>query len=246
MNTTAFISKQIEKLPPGEVFSYTSFLKSPEQREATIKALNRMVEAGKLSKLAKGRYYKAEQTVFGKLEPDLYQVVKDLLEDGEKVTGYLTGYSIYNKLGLTTQVSNTIQIGKNDVRSILKRDRYTISFVRQKNEITKENIPLLQILDSIRYIRQIPDVPVLSSVARLITLLKDLSATEQKKMVELLLKYPASARALAGAMLEYTGKDLLAKKLQQTLNPVTRYKMAGISTIIPNAENWYFNDATRK
>ena len=105
--------------------------------------------------------------------------------------------------------------------------------MRQKNEITKENIPLLQILDSIRYIRQIPDVPVLSSVARLITLLKDLSATEQKKMVELLLKYPASARALAGAMLEYTGKDLLAKKLQQTLNPVTRYKMAGISTIIP-------------
>ncbi|MCM5529448.1 DUF6088 family protein [Parasegetibacter sp. NRK P23] len=240
MSTTAFISKQIEKLPPGQVFSYSTFLKEPDQREATIKALNRMVEAGKLSKLAKGRYYKAEHTVFGKLGPDLYQVVKDLLEDGGKVTGYLTGYSIYNKLGLTTQVSNTIQIGKNDVRSKLKRDRYTISFVRQKNEITTEHIPLLQILDAIRYIREIPDVPVLSSIVRLNTIVNDLSDSDQKKMAALLLKYPAATRALAGAMFEQAGKDALAKKLHQTLNPVTKYKMPGISSIIPNAENWYF------
>jgi len=80
-----------------------------------------MVNSGKLKKIAKGKYYKAEQTVFGALEPDQYQVVKDLPEDNGKVTGYLTGYSIYNKLGLTTQISSTIQIGKNDVRPRFKR-----------------------------------------------------------------------------------------------------------------------------
>ena len=91
MTTTQFIASRIKKLPTGQIFSYTDFLKEPGQREAVIKTLNRRVEAGKLAKLSKGKYYKAEQTVFGTLEPDQYQVVKDLLEDSGKVTGYLTG-----------------------------------------------------------------------------------------------------------------------------------------------------------
>lgn len=238
MNTTQFIANRVEKLPTGQIFAYTDFLKEPGQREATIKALNRMVAAGKLAKLAKGKYYKAEQTVFGTLEPDQYQVVKDLLEDGGKVRGYLTGYSVYNKLGLTSQVSNTIQIGKNDVRPRFKRGRYTITFIRQKNEITKDSIPLLQILDAIRYIKKIPDAPFLSSLERLFTIVKDLSPANKKKMVKLLLKYPASTRALVGAMLENLENKELAGKLRNMLNPITVYKMPGVSKIIVNAENW--------
>ncbi len=238
MTTTQFIASRIEKLPAGQIFSYTDFLKEPSQREAVIKALNRMVEAGKLAKLSKGKYYKAEQTVFGTLEPDQYQVVKDLLEDDGKVTGYLTGYSIYNKLGITTQISNIIQIGKNDVRPQFKRGRYTIMFIRQKNVITKDNIALLQILDAIRYIKKIPDATLLSSAERLLTIIKNLTLTYKKRMAGLSIKYPAGTRALVGAMLEDLGNTELAEKLRNTLNPVTVYKMPGISKIIPKATNW--------
>lgn len=238
MTTTQFIASRIEKLPAGQIFSYTDFLKEPSQREAVIKALNRMVEAGKLAKLSKGKYYKAEQTIFGTLEPDQYQVVKDLLEDNGKVTGYLTGYSIYNKLGLTTQISNIIQIGKNDVRPQFMRGRYTIMFVRQKNVITKDNITLLQILDAIRYIKKIPDATLLSSVERLLSIIKELTVDNRKRMVGLSIKYPAGTRALLGAMFENLGNDELAAKLLDTLNPVTVYKMSGISKIIPMATKW--------
>lgn len=232
------IASQIEKLPAGQIFTYTDFLEEPGQREATIKALNRLVAAGKLSKLAKGKYYKAEQTVFGTLEPDQYQVVKDLIEEAGKVTGYLTGYSIYNKLGLTTQVSNTIQIGKNDIRPQFKRGRYTITFIRQKNVITKDNISLLQLLDAIRYIKKIPDASLVSSVERLFVLVRDLLPTDKKMLVKLALKYPAATRALLGAMLDQQKNKELALKLQKTLNPVTIYKMPGVYKIIANAENW--------
>ena len=114
-----------------------------------------MVASGKIVKLAKGKYYKPEITPFGDLLPDQKQVVKDLLEDNGKILGYLTGYSIYNQLGLTTQVSNTIQIGRNQIRPNFKRERYTISFIKQRNTITKENIPLIQILDAVKYIKKI-------------------------------------------------------------------------------------------
>ncbi|HQW95609.1 MAG TPA: DUF6088 family protein [Saprospiraceae bacterium] len=238
MNTTQLITRRIEKLPTGQIFSYTDFLKEPRQREAVIKALNRMVEAGKLAKLSKGKYYKAEQTVFGTLEPDQYQVVKDLLEDNGKVTGYLTGYSVYNKLGLTTQISNIIQIGKSDVRPQFMRGRYTIMFVRQKNVITKDNITLLQILDAIRYIKKIPDATLFSSTERLLAIVKDLTLTDKKKMVGLSIKYPASTRALLGAILDELVSTDLTMKLRDTLNPVTVYKMPGIFTILPKAINW--------
>jgi hypothetical protein len=133
------------------------------KKEAVIKALNRMVASGKIAKLSKGKYYKPETTPFGNLLPDQKQIVKDLLEENGKIIGYLTGYSIYNLLGLTTQVSNTIQIGKNVIRPKLTRERYTITFIKQNNTINKENIPLLQILDAVKNIKIIPDASIESS-----------------------------------------------------------------------------------
>lgn len=240
MTTTRYIEARIEKMPKGEVFSWSDVLPEPGKQEAVIKALNRMVDSGNLGKITKGKYYKPEATVYGPLEPGQNQVVKDLLESNGKVTGYLTGYSIYNKLGLTTQVSNLVQIGKKDVRPQFSRGRYTISFIKQKNDITTDNIPLLQILDAIRYIKKIPDTPFKIAFKRLLHLIQNLSDGDKKKLAKLLLKYPAATRALTGAMFEITEAIELSEKIRSTLNPVTVYKMPGIDTLIKNAKNWNF------
>ena len=108
MKTSDYIANAVDRLPKGYVFTYSDFIITPSQKEAVIKALNRMALSGRIAKLSKGKYYKPETTPFGNLLPNQAQVVKDLLEDNGKISGYLTGYSIYNQLGLTTQVSNTI------------------------------------------------------------------------------------------------------------------------------------------
>jgi hypothetical protein len=208
------------------------------RKEAVIKALNRMAAAGKIAKLAKGKFYKQETTPFGILQPKQYQVVKDLLEKDGKLTGYLTGYSIYNSLGLTTQVSNTIQIGSNDIRASFIRGRYTISFVRQKNTITKDNIPLLQILDSIRYIKKIPDTKPQEAGKRILAIIGELDTKKKQSMVRLALKYPPATRALLGALLEKSGDDALAESLKKTLNPITTYNLPGILKVTGPTNNW--------
>lgn len=239
MKTTEYIITEIERMPSGEIFSYHDVMNQPGKEEAIIKTLNRQVASGKLAKLAKGKYYKPEKTVFGNLEPDQNQVVKDLLEKNGKITGYLTGHSIYNKLGLTTQVSNTIQIGKKDIRAQFQRGRYTISFIKQKNDINKDNIPLLQILDAIRYVKKIPDTTFASAFKRLLRIIQDLSADEKKKIVKLLFKYPAATRALTGVMIEKSGEIEIAEQIRSTLNPITIYKMPGIEKLI-GKNNWNF------
>jgi hypothetical protein len=238
MKITDYISFTIDRLPKGYVFTYADFITEVNQKEAVIKALNRLVAAGKIAKLSKGRYYKPEITPFGNLMPDQTQVVKDLLEENGKTVGYLTGYSIYNSLGLTTQISNIIQIGKNEVRPAFKRGQYTISFIKQNNIITKENIPLLQILDAIRYIKKIPDTTISKSCERLSVILKNLSDSEISTLVRLALKYPPSARALLGTLLDTIQTDNITEPLYKSLNPITKYKLPGVKNLFPEADKW--------
>ena len=238
MKITEYIANKIDRLLKGYVFTYEDFIGEVDNKEAVIKALNRMAASGKIAKLSKGKYYKPEKTVFGELEPDQTQVVKDLLEKDGKLIGYITGYGIFNKLGLTSQVSNTIQIGKKETRPPLQRDRYKITFVKQKNTITKEYIPLLQILDAIRYIKTIPDATIASSSARLLAILKDLSAEDRVLLSKLAMKYPPSTRAFTGALLEHLGEKKQTELLRKSLNPITVYKLAVPNSILPTAENW--------
>lgn len=238
MKVSEYISFSIDRLPKGYIFTYSDFDTAQNSEEAIIKALNRLATSGKISKLAKGKFYKPETTPFGKLQPNQAQVVKDLLKTDGKATGYLTGYSIYNQLGLTTQISNTIQVGKNEIRPTFKRNHFTISFIKQKNSITKENIPLLQLLDAIRYIKKIPDTNIVSACKRFLAIVKKLSGKDKSTLVRLALKYPPATRALLGALLETTENITLTEPLRKSLNPITVYKLSGVNNILPVAEKW--------
>ena len=238
MKATEYIKNSIDRFPKGYVFTYSDFIAMVENKEALVKALNRLAATGRIVKLTKGRYYKPEQSPFGELPPSQYQVVKDLLERRGKVIGYLTGLNIYNSLGLTTQVGNVIQIGRNEIRSSFKRGRYTISFVKQKNSITRENIPFLQLLDSLRCIKKIPDSSVQDSCRILQNLISDLSEKEQKIMVRLAMKYQPATRALLGAILCDLARDEITGKLKKSLNPLTSYTIPGVSEVLSSAAGW--------
>ncbi len=238
MKTIDYIIFTINKLPKGYVFTYDDFITEVNKKEAVIKNLNRMATSGKIVKLSKGKFYKPEETPFGTLQPNQKQIVKDLIEKDGKLMGYITGFGIYNQLGFTTQLSNTIQIGKNETRPALKRGMYSVSFIKQKNTIVKENIPLLQLLDVIRFIRKIPDATLSDSCKRLQILLADLSEQKQKTMIRLSRKYPPATRALLGALLERLQTTISLLDLKRSLNPITVYKLFINESILPTAPNW--------
>lgn len=240
MKTTGFVEDKINKLPIGYIFTYIDFINEVNTREAIIKHLNRMVASGKIYKLSKGKYYKPQKTAFGTLLPDQYQIVKDVLEENGKLVGYITGHSIYNALGLTSQISNIIQIGKREIRPAFKRGRFKIAFIKQKNTITRENIPLLRLLDAIRYIKKIPDTTLNESCVRLIALLHKLEPKEQTKLIKLSFNYSPATRALLGALLEKIkckAEDEL-RKLRNTLNPITVYHLPISEEVLPNLKHW--------
>ena len=161
------IEQAVNSFRTDYVFTYRDLGFPPESSANVIRKLNRMADMGVIQRLSKGRFYKPKQTMFGNLKPSQQEVVKDLLEKEGKIVGYLTGVSIFGQLGLTTQISNAIEIGVKGKKNNTRRGIYSIRFVQQANQISKNNIPLLQLLDSIKNIKRIPDSTPDSSYNRI-------------------------------------------------------------------------------
>ena len=208
---------EIDRFAEGYIFTYADFNVDAGKESALKIALYRLVKSGKIKRLSKGRFYKPKPGIVKNLKPNEYEIVKDLLIDGNKTIGYITGYSIFNSLKLTTQVPNVIQIGTNFDKKGIKRNVYSIKFVRQWNKITKANIPLLQLLDCIRFIKSIPDTTIANSLNRITVLLKELSELENNNRIDLAINYPPSTRALTGAIFEQLGYLESANILLKTL-----------------------------
>jgi hypothetical protein len=147
-----------------------------------------MVAAGQIRRASKGHFYKPKMTEFGELPLNTYELLKDLLEKNGKVIGYLTGHSTFNDLGLTTQVPFTLQIGFGNEKKAITRNDYHISFVKQKNQITNENVPLLRLLDCFRFFKNIPDSMPDETCRRLLLLLKELDKKQREEIKVLSLK----------------------------------------------------------
>lgn len=238
MKVAGRIFQQIERMRTGYVFSYSDIDIPSDDKESSIKALNRLVQSGKLRKLSKGRYYKVNNTEFGEISPTHFEVVKDLLEKDGKPIGYITGYGAYNELGLTTQLPNQIQIGRNDIRAAIERGIYKISFLKQKNVITRRSVPLLKILDAISTIKIIPDSTIEQSCQRLKIILSRLCEEDLNYLIKLALKYSPATRALTGALIEDVFGEHRSVLLKKSLNPISQYKLSISELAVSCKSKW--------
>jgi len=225
-NTIADIVKsRINTFNEGYVFSYMDIEEPSKNREAVIKALNRLTEKGILQKLVKGKFYKPSLSDNVKQSPDLNEIVKDLLQHKGEQIGYLTGRSIYNKLGITTTKSNKIQIGRNTFKPPIKRSIYTIQFVLQRNIITKENIEILQVLDCLKMLKGIPVSSRDNLLHVLGKIIRKYKKPQRDILIQLSMKYPSSTRALLCMIFEEEKIMRPLDKIRETLNPISKFNM---------------------
>ena len=236
MLITSKVQETLNDMSPGRVFTIADFNVPQIYQPALVKSLSRLVIAGSIRKVAKGRYYKPRQSVFGTLQPPLMEVVKDFLELKGKPIGYITGTSAFAQLGLTTQISSAITIATNKYRRPLKRLGYNISFLLQINEITRKNIPLLLILDALKLFREIPATSPDDCVRGVARLIDNLSESELDNMIRLAENYSPYVRALLGAILESLGKE--TGGLAGSLNGLTNYKLPVSIQALPTKLNW--------
>lgn len=172
-----------------------------------------------------------------------------LKKDGNR-RGYITGISIYNALGLTTQYPFVLEIAS---YSPLPKLKYHGAYLRIKPvrsyvPVTDKNWEYLQFLDLFRYFPIRPlDLNREIVIQYFVDRLKKMNQKERKKVVTLALSYPPRVRAFLGALLEEGGLSSVSKPLIKSLNPTSYYKLHTTHYDLLAAKNWnLYDDFTRK
>lgn len=234
------IRKQISEFPEGKTFGYADLRISKSEYATAAKALERFQKELLIKKVSKGVFYKPEQTIFGELKPDYAELLRPYLFENGKRVAYETGASLYNRLGLTTQMAFRIQIASRGKRIYIDRGSLKASAVKSYAEVTDENYQALGLLDSFKDIKIIQDSSKSQIVRRLSAIVKNLNEDQVALLIKYALLYPPRARALVGAILENVGiKAKGIDELKDSLNPLTKIKISVKETDLPTKTNWY-------
>lgn len=236
MRIKPLVEKEITQFEPGKVFTYkdlTPFISNPE---TTVKAICRLVENGDIKRFSKGQFYRPKQGLFGEMKlSDTEKLKIFLYQDGER-KGYVTGISLYNRLGLTTQIPKTITIASD--KSPQRKDLGTVEvkLVKAKTTVTESNREYLEILDVLSDIKKIPDSSPSTVIKVIADKLKRFKKDDLYELIYLARFYSPVTRALLGLLTEKVNKDLAAN-IKKQLNPTTHYNI-GLDGDCDNASKW--------
>jgi len=238
MNSAATqVKTRIDSFPEGKVISYSDFTDIPNTQAVAL-CLGRLVKSGSLKRLGKGKYYVPKETKFGSVGPSESSIIELMIK--EVGGGYITGPSVYNALGLTTQVANRITIVGNKAPRKAQLGKIKVRYLKAKFPIVQEDVYLLQLLDAIKDIQKIMDTTVDESIDKIKDKIKKLDENQTSKIIDYAAKYYRPAvRATLGAIMDELNIPK-ASLLKKTLTPLTVFKIAFSDKVLPKKWDWNF------
>lgn len=240
MKVTDKIAAKIKRIDIGDVFGYDTLGLTSDEIIAGSKALSRLVDKGIIRRARKGYYYKPKVSVFGEQKPREDALLSLYLFEKNKQVAYVTGTRLYNRLGLTTQVPNSIRVASLDKQVKGKVGNMVIKPAKSYVKVTSENIKYLEILDVMKDLNSIPDLQKSDGLVYLKKAIYDLDATEIKKLVTYGVAYPPKVRALLGALLEaMNGNESTCEILKKSINPSSSYEYGINSKLLSTVNSWH-------
>lgn len=112
--------------------------------------INRLVKENKLAQFIKGIYYKPLKGTFGKKILNINKVIdKKYMHNKNDIKGYISGAYLFNKIGLTTQISKELLIVTNECPNANDYNNKNLGVIirKPKIEINEDNYKYLQLFD---------------------------------------------------------------------------------------------------
>ncbi|MDR9457852.1 MAG: DUF6088 family protein [Salegentibacter sp.] len=241
MKVAEKIKRKIDRMQEGTTFKYQQLDIDQSEYSAAAKAVERLMKKDIIKRVSTGVFYKPKQSAFGELRPSEEELLKPHLFLKGKRIAYITGGSLYNRMGLTTQVPKTIKVASKIKRVTTKIGKTQVKPVKSYVDVTNENYYLLEILDAIKDFKTIPDLDKKSAITLLKNKISKLTENDLSKMVRYAIKYPPRVKALLGAILEFSRKKNGIESLRKNLNPLTSYKLGITEEALPTASKWNIN-----
>ena len=183
---------------------------------AYYKTLQRMCESGELVKIAKGTYHLPKVSKYGIVPPSEKEIISAFTENE---TGTVVGYSLYNALNLTTQISKNITVMSSALEGLTKSIRNVV--VHQVPlEFSKEITSMIHGLEVLQNFNEIQDINYSAFLAYTEQLAKSFNAGAFEKIVSAK-KYKKSTISFFREILNYYNVD---NNLNEYLSSLSEYK----------------------
>lgn len=222
----------IDALKASKLFTYDDV--PMENKSAVAIELSRLFKQGVIKKVSKGKFYKPKKTSFGELEPSFDEKIKSYMDS----SSYETGINAYRKLGLTTQVANSVTIATNKPYKKVKVGNITINFVPKRTDAPKKYLELLVILDALKDIKRIPDSSPSEVIVTIKKIIKSLEYDKKIKLANYAKSYPPRVMAIIGAIFTELGLKEEVSSLKQLLNPLTKFGLNVKDDILGYKKEW--------
>jgi hypothetical protein len=234
------ILARIHKRGGDTLWTFKDFFDLPAIPVAAT--LSRLSKAGVLERLHKGVYYFPKMTTFGKSRPDPEKVAEATLNiNGTR--SVKSGFSQFNRLGLTTQVSGTVTLATD--RRVRNKKILGVAFrsrtrrLEGQKHITPEE---RTVLDALRDIHGIPDTKPADVLKRIGSMI-EAKKFNLNHLVQFSLSEPPRVRALLGALIEFhrpssPSKTRLLSLLRKNINGLSIFRIRDVDKILPTAADW--------
>lgn len=238
MSIAQTVQQGIANMPAGQIFGYQELESYAQSPTAVIKAINRLVSEEQLARISKGKFYVPKKGLLGARKPSDGELVRSVLYKEGRLRGYVTGLSLYNLLGLTTQMPRTVTIALNGSRQEKEFATIRIRTVVTRAPVDEKNVKILQYLDALKDIKTIPDSNIDLSLKIIRRKISELSENEQSFLISLAEKYyTPQVRALVGLLFSSLCMVIPAS-LKLSLNPTTTYKLSLDGREWPMSKDW--------
>lgn len=233
MTVSQQIQSKINSFPKGTIFTYWKLNIDEANKQAAVKSIERLIRSEVIVRISKGKFYRPDKSVFGLVPPNSIELIKTYTYKNNKRVAYETGNSLYNKLGLTTQVPTFIYLGVYNSRINVNKDNLKIKSVKSYIVPTDNNIKYLQFLDILKDFKTIPDLDINYTIEYLS---KQLNSLDLKLLTKYAINYPPRVIAFLGALLEYN--KLSIANLKKYLNTTSSFNFGINNDILPTAKKW--------
>lgn len=183
-----------ENYEPGEPI-FSGDIEIPGLSEENLRYhLKKLTDDGIISRFEAGVYYFPKKDILGErmsLSAETVATHKYIKRRGKRV-GYYSGFTLANRMGLSTQVPFTVEITSNyapaQVRELTIKNRKFI-IRRPVVEVTEDNVTVLQFLDCLKDIEKCAEEE-LDVCGRILSEYARHNAITKKRIDELIANYP--------------------------------------------------------
>jgi len=209
------ITEQIERIPKGRIFTAKDLTFDVLKTANVNVLLAELVKKGRIKRIEKGIYYipKESKLGLGTLPLSQNEIVRYLTR---KYGGYLSGYCVYNMMGLTEQVPAVLTIATPNPVRPFRFDNLRFNCIKaHRGNFEPQETKYLMVLDAINDMEHIPGKTGDKVFQRLkIIFFNEYTDKETRVLAKLAMYYPKKVQRTVIQLLTESGKARIAEELK--------------------------------